>query len=210
MKLKYLASIMNHAFHYVIQTSQKYNIDESHALKHSMDVLHYSHKIYQSELTLNPFLNPQKDIIYASSILHDMCDKKYMNEQFGIQEMRSYMQNYIEPISLDSVCDIISTMSYSKVTKYGYPELGDFQLAYHIVREADLLAGYDLDRCIIYQMMHEKCSYTDSLEIAVNLFHKRILRYIEDDLFITNYSKKKAAELHIKALEDLENIRNIL
>ena len=201
---------MNHAFHYVVQTSQKYNIDESHALKHSMDVLHFSNQIYQNELMLNPLLNSQKEIIFVSSILHDMCDKKYMNEQFGIQEMCAYMQNYVEEPKLNVVSEIISTMSYSKVKKYGYPELGMYQNAYHIVREADLLAAYDLDRCIIYQMMHEKYSYTESLQVAIDLFHTRILRYIEDDLFVTDYSKKKAAELHIKALKDIENIKLIL
>jgi hypothetical protein len=193
-----------------VQTSQKYNIDESHALKHSMDVLHFSNQIYQNELMLNPLLNSQKEIIFVSSILHDMCDKKYMNEQFGIQEMCAYMQNYVEEPKLNVVSEIISTMSYSKVKKYGYPELGMYQNAYHIVREADLLAAYDLDRCIIYQMMHEKYSYTESLQVAIDLFHTRILRYIEDDLFVTDYSKKKAAELHIKALKDIENIKLIL
>jgi hypothetical protein len=56
MKLTLISSIMNCAFQYVINTSKRYNIDESHALKHSMDVLHYSNKIYQSELTKNPYL----------------------------------------------------------------------------------------------------------------------------------------------------------
>ena len=210
MNLKFLTTMINHAFHYVIQTSQKYNIDESHALKHSIEVLHLSNQIYQSELLDQPFLESQKDVIFASSILHDMCDKKYMNEQFGIQEMRGYMQHYVEEPKLDVVSDIIATMSYSKVKKYGYPELGDYQLAYHIVREADLLAAYDLDRCIIYQMMHEKYSYKESLQVAIDLFHTRILRYIEDDLFITSYSKKRASELHIKALQDMENIKLIL
>jgi HD superfamily phosphodiesterase len=210
MNLKLLTTMINHAFHYVIQTSQRYNIDESHALKHSIEVLHLSSQIYQSELLDQPFLESQKEIIFASSILHDMCDKKYMNEQIGIREMRDYMQHYVEEPKLDVVSDIIATMSYSKVKKYGYPELGDYQLAYHIVREADLLAAYDLDRCIIYQMMHEKYSYTESLQVAIDLFHTRILRYIEDDLFITSYSKKRASELHIKALQDMENIKLIL
>ena len=209
MKLQLLTNIINHAFHYVVQTSQKYNIDESHSLKHSMEVLHFANKIYDSELTINPIIENQKDIIFVSSILHDMCDKKYMNEQFGVNEMRNYMKDYLEINKLDVISDIISTMSYSKVIKHGYPELKEYQLAYHIVREADLLAAYDLDRCIIYQMMHDKYSYCESLPVAVNLFHKRVLRYIEDDLFVTEYSKKKAAELHVKALEDIEKVKLI-
>jgi HD superfamily phosphodiesterase len=209
MNLKMFTTMINHAFNYVIMTSNKYNIDESHALKHSMEVLHFANKIYDSELYTNPFLEEQKDIIFVSSVLHDMCDKKYMNEQIGIQEMQNYMKDYLEVDHLDVVSDIISTMSYSKVMKQGYPELHEYQLAYHIVREADLLAAYDLDRCIIYQMMHDKCSYSESLPIAIQLFYKRVLRYIENDLFVTEYSKKKAAELHLKALEDIEKIKFI-
>jgi len=209
MNLKMFATMINHAFNYVILTSNKYNIDESHALKHSMEVLHFANKIYDSELYTNPILEEQKDIIFVSSILHDMCDKKYMNEQIGIQEMVNYMKDYLEIEHVDVISEIISTMSYSKVIKQGYPDLHEYQLAYHIVREADLLAAYDLDRCIIYQMMHDKCSYCESVPIAINLFYKRVLRYIENDLFITEYSKKKAAELHLKALEDIEKVKLI-
>ena len=41
-------------------------------------------------------------------------------------------------------------MSYSKVKVHGYPELGDYQLAYHIVRESDLLTAYNIPRSIVY------------------------------------------------------------
>jgi hypothetical protein len=209
MKLGLITNMVNQAFYYVIQSSQKYHIDESHALKHSMEVLHNAHKIYQSELITNPFLEKQKDVIFSSAILHDMCDKKYMDEQIGVLEMQKYMKKYIEPDNLNMISTIVSTMSYSKVIKYGYPHLGDHQLAYHIVREADLLAAYDVDRCIIYQMMRNKFNYVDSLQVAIDLFDKRVFQYIENDLFVTNYSKQKASELHLKAIEDIHNIQKI-
>jgi HD superfamily phosphodiesterase len=210
MKLTLISNIMNCAFQYVINTSKRYNIDESHALKHSMDVLHYSNKIYQSELTKNPYLKDQKEIIFASCILHDMCDKKYMNEEEGVLQMRNYMKGKMSTQDLNIISDIISTMSYSKVMKKGYPDLDKYQLSYHIVRESDLLTAYDLERCIIYQMMHENYTYYKSLEMAINLFDNRVLRYIQDNLFITDYSKLKAEELHFKALQDIENIKTIL
>jgi hypothetical protein len=79
-------------------------------------------------------------------------------------------------------------------------------LAYHIVREADLLAGYDVERCIIYQMMHEKYSYVHSLRFVKELFHKRMLKYREDNLFVTEYSKNKSLELHENSIKKLEEI----
>ena len=92
--------------------------------------------------------------------------------------------------------DIITTMSYSKVKKNGYPNLGNYQLAYHIVREADLLSAYDFERSLVYQMMHEKDDYCRSLKTTFDLFEKRILTYRSDGLFVTEYSKNKSEVLH--------------
>lgn len=206
MKLK---SIFNHALHFVIQTSKKYNIDESHALKHSMDVFHYANKIFHSEIINHPYLIEQQEIIYVSSIIHDMCDKKYMNEEKGVSEMKEYMKEYISLEKLDVICDIVSTMSYSKVQLNGYPDLQQYQTAYHIVREADLLAAYDIDRCIIYQMMHDNSTYTESLPKALELFDSRVLQYINNQLFTTNYSKQEAQLLHIKAIKDIQYIKRL-
>jgi hypothetical protein len=207
--MKILSNIINVAFEYVIRTSKKYNIDESHALRHSMQVYHYAKNIYNHELNNSPFLNKQKDIIMCSAILHDMCDKKYVNEKEAIYEMNLYMKNCLSIDKLEIINKIISTMSYSTVKKIGYPSLGEFTTAYHIVREADLLAGYDIDRCIIYQMMHENCNYNNSLLATQTLFESRMFTYISDNLFITEYSKKEAQILHNKALDDIKIIINL-
>ena len=84
-----LAPLINRAFNFVIYMSKSSNIDESHSLKHSMDVFHTSNKIFTNELVKNPYLEEQKGIIYASAILHDMCDKKYMNETQGLENITS-------------------------------------------------------------------------------------------------------------------------
>jgi len=210
MRVKPIATLISHAFTYVIKTSRVYNIDESHALKHSMEVYNYANKIYQHELIGNPMLEKQKETILVSSILHDMCDKKYMSERQGVMMIKKHMMDYMPISNLDLMCNIISTMSYSKVKINGYPKLGENQLAYHIVREADLLAGYDVDRCIIYGIYREGLTYDQAVKRANELFKTRILKYIEDDLFVTEYSKKEAIKLHIKSDIDLENLKNIL
>ena len=210
MKLCSASTIVNAAFNFVIFTSKKYNIDESHSLKHSIDVFNFANKIYNSEINKSPFLLEQKDIIHASAILHDMCDKKYMNEGDGVLNINKYMEPYMPQTELKVVSDIISTMSYSKVKKNGYPNLGNYQLAYNIVREADLLSAYDVDRCLIYQMMHEKFNYSDSLKLVYDLFENRVLKYRGDNLFITNYSKSKSYDLHAKAVEDLLEMKKLI
>jgi HD superfamily phosphodiesterase len=73
--------------------SIKYNIDESHGLPHSMNVLLYAKKIYDVEVIKFPQLVDQEHVVYASAILHDMCDKKYMNEIEGIQDYYVSLRN---------------------------------------------------------------------------------------------------------------------
>ena len=207
MRLLSLTPLINYAFNYVTRITTLFNIDESHGLKHSMEVFHLANKIYNSEVTENPFLKKQEDIIYVSAIIHDMCDKKYMDEKSGITMMRNYMSPYIPKIRLDVISDIISTMSYSKVKKNGFPDLKEYQLSYHIVREADLLTSYDIDRCIIYGMKVEKLDYLDALKRAIDLFDNRVLKYRSDKLFKTKYSRDLSLKLHKKVLKEIEILK---
>jgi hypothetical protein len=210
MKVMNFVNLINQAFQFVIQSSQEYCIDESHALKHSMEVFNYANNIYESELKSYPHLSDQREIISLAAIVHDMCDKKYMNETVGINNIKNYMKETMSEEDLEVVTNIISSMSYSTVKKNGYPDLGKYQHSYHIVREADLLAAYDFDRSVIYNIMRNKCNYTDSLKVSKDLFEKRVLNYRKEKLFITFYSKNKSVLLHKKALADVEKINSLL
>jgi hypothetical protein len=108
------------------------------------------------------------------------------------------------PLDLEILGKIIGTMSYSKVKVNGYPDLGEYQLAYHIVREADLLASYDIDRCIMYRMHTSNVSYSEALTEALDLFDYRVFKMRKDNLFVTKYSKKESLKLHKKALNDVK------
>jgi len=206
----YLNSLINHAFQYVVETTNIYGIDESHGLKHSMEVFGFAKRIYESELQANPFLEKQKEIIYAAAIGHDMCDKKYMNEAQGIIRYKFFMSKFMREEDLEIMSNIISTMSYSKVKANGYPELGDYQLAYNIVREADLLAAYDIDRCIMYKMHIDNSEYTIALKEALDLFDYRVFKMRSDKLFKTAYSRKESLKLHRKAIKEVASLKNLL
>jgi exopolyphosphatase/pppGpp-phosphohydrolase len=210
MKIIPITLVINQCFQYVIHTSRTFNIDESHAVKHSLEVFDFTDKIFNNERMKNPHLEEQKEVIFASAILHDMCDKKYMSESTGIELIRNYMKDYLTEEDLNTVCQIVTTMSYSKVKKVGYPDLGNYQHAYHIVREADLLAAYDIDRCIIYSMVCEKLNYKGALERTIHLFNQRIFQYRRDKLFVTPYSKNASLLLHKKAVIDIERIKKRL
>lgn len=204
-------NLINNSFNYVIKTCELYKIDESHALKHSMEVYGFAKKIYDTELINNPFLEQQKEIIYLASIGHDMCDKKYMDEKEGVKRYKNYLsENFVNSSDIEIIGKIIETMSYSKVKVNGYPELGEYQLAYHIVREADLLAAYDIDRCVMYTMYHNNINYSEALVEALNLFDVRVFRMRKDRLFKTNYSKRESLKLHKKAMKDVNSLKEIL
>ena len=208
MKIISIALLINHAFRYVMDTTIKYNIDESHALKHSLEVYQYAKDIYENQVVKYPYLEKQKEIIFVSAILHDMCDKKYMNQENGVQMIKTHMKDYFEDQELVVIDKIISTMSYSTVKKLGYPDLGEYQLAYHIVREADLLSAYDLDRCLIYSMIVEKMNYENAVKRVIELSKNRILKYRSDQLFITDYSRLLSYHLHKKAEKKLKAMEN--
>ena len=204
-----IINLINVAFKYVVDTSQLYKIDESHALKHSMEVYGYAKKIYESEIENNPFLEKQKEIIFIASIGHDMCDKKYMDEKEGIIRYQHYLSDYMSPYELEIMGKIIGTMSYSKVKVNGYPDLGEYQLAYNIVREADLLSAYDIDRCVMYRMHCNNCSYSEALKEAVDLFDYRVFKMRKDNLFVTPYSIRESLKLHRKAKKDVKSLSKI-
>jgi HD superfamily phosphodiesterase len=199
-----METIIDKAFELVMILCKKFNIDESHSLKHSMEVYNFALRIYESELPMNSYLEEQKDIIVVAAILHDTIDKKYVAEEDGIEEIRKYLNDVMTPEKLSVIFQIITTMSYSTVKKNGFPLLGDHQLAYHIVREADLLAAYDIDRCIMYSMFKKNENYLKALDTAIVLFEHRVFRHRKDRLFVTNYSKKLSVKLHKKAKKDID------
>lgn len=206
MKINY--KIINHAFQLVSKFSKLYNIDESHSLRHSLDVYHNACEIYKSEIYSSPFLKYQQNEIFCSAILHDMCDDKYTNQNTALKSLNFFMQNHINAEEIKVVNKIVTTMSYSKVKEKGFPDLGEFNLAYHIVREADLLAAYDVERCFVYKMINQKDLYDMAITDVIDLFENRVLKYIDDGLFVTDFSKEKAKKLHKDAVKRLDEIKN--
>lgn len=202
--MKFEKLFLNDLFDFVQQTCILFNIDESHGLGHSMNVFYYASELFKEQSQSNEYIiEVIENIIIIASILHDMCDKKYMNETEGllrIQQFLSTFPNYVNEEEITIILQIISTMSYSKVKENGFPTHfdKDYLLAYHIVREADLLAAYQFDRCVIYQMITKKNTYLQALNDAKELFEKRVTKHLDHQLFVTTSGKKMAEELSAK------------
>lgn len=199
-------------FKFVMAMSTKYSIDSTHNLSHTFQVLNYAFKIYEQEKYTFPPLKNQEKIIYTSAALHDMCDRKYTNVDTGKDEINTFLEtNAIKPIEKKAIVDIIDTMSYSKVKKTGFPDHGEYQRAYHVVREADLLAAYDFDRCMLYTMQRDKNGDIDNaFREAEDLFTERVFKHKTDGLLTTKYAYNQHDILCLTAEARIETWRNIL
>lgn len=195
-----MENMLNRAFECVRQLCVKHNMDESHGVKHSMEVFDYVKQFYHRYLPYQPQLAKQQRVMYAAAILHDMCDHKYVEEAEGLRAIHSYMEYFFTPEEFNMLSTIMTTISYSKVRKNGFPNLGEWQFAYHIVRESDLLASYDFDRAVMYGMYRESLPYMDAVARARTLYHNRVLHYLRDGTFLTEFGLSKAYELHGKAI----------
>jgi HD superfamily phosphodiesterase len=195
---------------FVLATIKKYNIDESHGLTHSMDVLYNAHNILETELTKTPYIEKYRNIILTSAALHDMCDKKYVDEEEGLNQIQEFLTNKMDSSEIEISKKIMSTMSYSKVKKVGYPDFGEYQIAYHIVREADLLSAYDFDRCMIYSIHRNGYDINKSFDNAYNLFNERVLRHHQNNLFTTDYARLESIKLHVDSIDRIDSWKKLL
>ena len=189
---------------------EKYNIDESHGLSHSLDVTRHAIIMMKEELLEEPI---QQCVIVLSAMLHDMCDKKYGREKEGLDDIHNFLSQLLttkETIRLIEA--IIQTMSYSKVIVNGFPtfETDWEQKAYHIVREADLLCAYDMNRCITYHLYNVNNNVELAIKNATILLRERVLKHGENGLLTLNYSKKMAILFEPIACKQMKQWNEIL
>lgn len=202
--------------YFIMATTKKFGIDESHGIAHSFNTLRNAYDIYQNEKHRNIEMIPHENIIYVAAAIHDMCDKKYMIEDEGIQEIDKLLKTDMSTTEINVVHDIVRKMSYSKVKKNGFPNMGKYLTAYHVVREADLLAAYDFDRAMIYHMYKNNATTNNNhmIEEAYNdsfdLFSHRMFRHEQDGLLTFEYSKQKADILKQNSLRQMKQWKNII
>ncbi len=203
----YGSMYLNELFNFVIRTSSSYNIDESHSLGHSMEVYYFANKLFENELESGRIDSNKKKIIDICAILHDMCDNKYMDEETGIKNINDFLKNKISEYEITIVNNVITSMSYSKIKEVGLPKLGENMDIFHIVRQADILAAYDFERCMIYGMMMYHDSYKEVFKKAEKLFEIRVLCHINDGTFVSEYALELAKVLHTKAEKRINDLR---
>lgn len=196
---------MDLVYEFVDHMCKKYNIDQSHDLTHAKDCVGFA------KLLLEPDASAQEQMIvlYAAA-LHDTVDKKYVPVKDGCAQVRIFLYGIgLSDEDASVIINIISTMSYSYLKQRRfegktYPNHGQWMNAYHIVRHADLLCSYRVERCFLYQK-HITPSMSDEMcwEEVTKLFEKRMMRYVMDNWIFLPKAIMLVGELFKQAAHDL-------
>jgi hypothetical protein len=177
---------MDDLYKFIDDTCTKYNIDESHGLKHAKGTVIWAERLMAG---LDDVGQDERNIIVYAAALHDMCDSKYRNIDDASDEITDWLRKrgWSADICFDLI-RIITTMSYSKLKKARlahdpviYPNHGKWQRAYHIVRHADLLEAYRVVRCFLYSMRNHPDWLEDELWAETEkVFDERVFKYVTD------------------------------
>jgi hypothetical protein len=204
--MKFLSTIIQ----FMMSITKQYSYDESHGIIHGFNTLHTAYTIYEKEVGNYPELKGQEKIILVAAVIHDMCDKKYMDETDGITKIHNLFEHELKPYEITVVHDIITQMSYSKVKKNGFPELGKYQSAFNVVREADLLEAYDFDRAMIYHLHHRNSDVSKAYIESIELFENRMFMHETDGLFTFEYTKNKSRILKTQSMQRIKQWKKII
>lgn len=167
---------------------KKFNIDESHGIKHSERVVQLINILLKdSQIDIT---EEQRHMAIMAAALHDLCDHKYVDESVGSALIKTWLidEQLWKTNVADSLISIITTMSYSKLKKEidlngrpVFPDHGKWQISYELARHADLLESYVVARCVIYNKhIHPDWKEDDHWQRARELFNDRVFTYVKD------------------------------
>lgn len=172
-------------FQFIESMCTKYSIDESHGLKHAKGTFLKARVLLE---TLKDVEEDERRVALYSAALHDTCDSKYTDVTRASMEICDWLltQGMIED-EINGILSIITTMSYSKLKASAaggppvYPDHGKWNRAYHVARHADLLEGFIVARCFLYNIhIHPGKNDDEHWELVRELFNRRIFTYLED------------------------------
>ena len=196
---------------FILECCLRYNIDESHGLKHARSCMKWAALL----ATSNPWLSLEEArmAIYAAG-LHDMCDKKYTEPLEASERIFTWLteDELWSHEDAEALINIINSMSYSWLKSRAvngvpvYPEHGKWQRAYHIARHADLLDGYIVGRCFLYgKHVSPSISDEECWKNVKTLFENRVLKYVSDGWIFLPEAITFATLLDTAARRDLKN-----
>lgn len=155
-------------------------IDNSHNHVHSKEVLYYAKELMKDV----PLSDRQKKIVILGSLYHDMNDHKYPPQD--LERLILEMQEVEKDLDIITrTIFFMENMSFSKTVKYcdgglQYTVPSDVEkckdfICFDIIRNADLLASYNLRRAFEYRLHKNPQSSVETMVEEVHqLFLKRM------------------------------------
>lgn len=192
---------MDPVYAFVEQMCSKYGIDESHGINHAKDCVQFATQLLDETIT-----DDERTVILFAAAVHDTVDKKYTPVDQATEEVHNFLESLeLEHVLINAILDIITTMSYSYLTNrklkgLSYPDHGIWEEAYHIVRHADLLCAYRVERCFHYQKhVTPGISEEDAMIAVKKIFKTRVFRYIADGWITLPKAVELAETMEIEA-----------
>lgn len=200
---------MDSLFNFIGRQCEKYGIDESHGLKHAKGTLMRANDIL---LTLSEVSQEERRMTLYAAAIHDTCDSKYTDVKEAASEIGIFLRSQLwSPEDITALINIVTSMSYSKLKKslssgqIEFPNHGKWQRAYHVARHADLLEGYIVARCVMYNMhLYPEKSMDEHWERASELFSERVFTYISEGWIFLPFAIKLAKSLEEEARRCLQ------
>ena len=176
---------MDRLFDFIHRQCLKYEIDESHGLKHAKGTYLRANEILKS---LDEVTDEERKMTLYAAALHDTCDSKYTPVDEAANEIAYFLRSEMwSPEEIVALIRIVTSMSYSKLKKsviskqIDFPSHGRWQRAYHVARHADLLEGYIVARCILYNIhLFPEKLMAEHWKRARELFDDRVFTYVSE------------------------------
>ena len=176
---------MDQLFNFIERQCLKYSIDESHGLKHAKGTYMRANNILK---TLSEVSDEERKMTLYAAALHDTCDSKYTPVDEAANEIAFFLRTQMwSPEMIVALIRIVTSMSYSKLKKslnsgqIDFPSHGKWQRAYHVARHADLLEGYVVARCVLYNIhLFPGKSMDEHWKRANELFQERVFTYVSE------------------------------
>lgn len=205
-------NVFDNAFTFCASVCRAQGIDASHDEHHMARVARMTERL--NVVCGREIGQDEKDVMILAAFTHDLCDHKYTDVSSGLAYIMNWLKS--QPITEDqrqAVYRIISTMSYSKVKKYGYPsDLGKWTLAYHHTRIADLIDAYDINRCYLYQThKHPDMEEKDKWRAVIEVFETRVLKQKDEYILpVAPYASDIVEPRHVAAEWGIKELKKLV
>lgn len=174
-------------------------VDDSHNHVHATEVLFWANEIMQA----HPVSRREADAAGHCALLHDLLDGKYEipgaddSVRHHLVEVVGYPQE-----AADDMMRIMTSMSYHKTMVDDGPVFPDWledsswKSVFHITRDADLLASYNMARMIEFRRHFRPWLHPEEIaDEVIQLFDERMDTLLDRSAFYHDESRNIAGAL---------------